>query len=233
MEEPLTVEEIMRGEVDLTESVKEFFQILYGGRSVNLSSRKERLVNSASAGVVYACSEGKLLPGKRISLVVALKSMTGSKSIVNLLNRFGHCISNEKVRRIDIGMESSLTSSNSPFPDQIFKTPELYTALAWDNFDLNLETLSGSDSLHHTHGICYQNILSTIQVPQKITESTYKKRKIKDITLVLKEAREMELPPCRKKPKMSYLEFTKIKITKPESLQMTKHLDYTCMISFK
>ena len=31
--------------------------------------------------------------------------MTGSKSIVNLLNRFGHCISNEKVCRIDIGME--------------------------------------------------------------------------------------------------------------------------------
>ena len=46
---------------------------------------------------------------------------------------------------------------------------------------------------------------------KKITETTCKKRKIKDITLVLKEAREMELPPCRKNPKMSYLEFTKNK----------------------
>ena len=31
---------------------------------------------------------------------------------------------------------------------------------------------------------------------------------------------------------MSYLEFTKIKMTKPESLQITKHLDFPWMISF-
>ena len=42
----------------------------------------------------------------------------------------------------------------------------------------------------------------------------------------------MELPPCRKKSKMSYLELTKLKITKPESLQSTKHLDFMRIISF-
>ena len=31
---------------------------------------------------------------------------------------------------------------------------------------------------------------------------------------------------------MSYLEFTKIKVTKPESLQITKHLDFMWIISF-
>ena len=158
-------------------------------------------MNSTSPDIVnaYACYGGKLLPGKHISLGVVLKSITGSKWVVNLLNRFGHCIINEKVHRIDTGMESSLTSSNSLVPNRITKTPELYTALAWDNFDVNLETLSGADSVHHTYGICYQNISSTIQVPQKITETTCKNRKIKDITSVLKEAREMELPPCRTK----------------------------------
>ena len=50
--------------------------------------------------------------------------------------------------------------------------------------------------------------------------------------MVLREAREMALPPCRKKTKMSYFEFTKIKMTKAESLQITKHLDFTWMISF-
>ena len=43
--------------------------------------------------------------------------MTGSKSVVKLLNRFGHCISNEKVHRTDTGMESSLTSYNSLVPN--------------------------------------------------------------------------------------------------------------------
>ena len=85
---------------------------------------------------------------------------------------------------------------------------------------MNLETLSGTNSVHHTYGICYRNISSTTQVPQKITETTRKKRKIKDITSVLKEAREMELPLCRKKRKMSYLEFTKIKMTKPKLLKV-------------
>ena len=130
------------------------FQILYAGPSGDLSSRKERLVNSTSADVVYACSGGKLLPGKHISLGVALKSMTGNKSVVNLINRFGHCISNEKVYRTDIGMESSLTSNNSLVPDQIVQTPELYTTLAWDNFDVNLEIQSGADPAQYTYGIC-------------------------------------------------------------------------------
>ena len=149
----------MRGEVDPPESVKEFFQILYTGPSGDLSSRKKRLVNSTSADVVYLRSGGKPLPGKHISSGEALKSIRGSKSVVNLLNRFGHCISSEKVRRIDIGMESSLTSSNNLNSDRITKTLGLYTELAWDNFDVNLETLSGDDSVHHTYGICYQNIL--------------------------------------------------------------------------
>ena len=39
--------------------------------------------------------------------------MAGSKSVVSLSKIFGHCISNEKVSRIDTGMETSLTSSNS------------------------------------------------------------------------------------------------------------------------
>ena len=75
LEKPKTVEEIMRGEVDPPESVKEFFQILYAGPSGDLSSRKERHGNFTSADVVYACYGAKHLPGKHISLGVALKSV--------------------------------------------------------------------------------------------------------------------------------------------------------------
>ena len=77
--------------------------------------------------------------------------MRGSKSVVNLLTIFEHCISNEKVRTVDIGMECSLTSINSLVSDRIIKTPELYTTLAWDNYDVNLETLSGDNSVRYTY----------------------------------------------------------------------------------
>ena len=103
-------------------------RIVYVGLFGDLSARKERLLNSTSADVVYACSSGKLLPGKHMFLGVLLKSVTGSILVVNL-NRFGHYISNEKVHKIDIGMESSLTSSNSLCPDQIVKTQGLYTTI--------------------------------------------------------------------------------------------------------
>ena len=60
LEEPITVEEIMRSEVDPPKSVKDFFQIFYAGPFGNLLWRKERHVNSTSADIVCPCSGGKL-----------------------------------------------------------------------------------------------------------------------------------------------------------------------------
>ena len=52
------------------------------------------------------------------------------------------------MRRIDIAMESSLTSGNGLVPDEIIDALELYTALAWDNFNMSIETKSEGDSVH-------------------------------------------------------------------------------------
>ena len=32
------------------------------------------------------------------------------------------------------------------------------TSFAWDNFDINTKAMSGANTIHHTYGICYQNI---------------------------------------------------------------------------
>ena len=98
------------------------------------------------------------MPGKQLSLGVAVKSMTGSRHVVTLLNEFGHCASNETVRRMEMGMESTISESNSIVQSLIEKLPDLCTGLAWDNFNINMETPSGSDTINHTYGICYQNI---------------------------------------------------------------------------
>ena len=84
----------------------------------------------------------------------SIKFMTGSKTVTNLINRFGHCVSYQKVRRIDIGLESTINQSNSFVPDNIKNIANSCIGLAWDNFDINLETLSGENSgensMHHT-----------------------------------------------------------------------------------
>ena len=83
-------------------NLQNFYKILHtGSESGSCSSRKTHLNNSSSADAIFPCSGGKHIPGKHLSLGLALKSMAGSKSVVSLLNRFGHCIGDETVRRMD------------------------------------------------------------------------------------------------------------------------------------
>ena len=91
--------------------------------------------------MVYACSGRRFLPGK-LSLGLSMKSMTGSKTPFTLLNKLGHCASNEKTRRIDNGIESTVSQRDSMLPDKFVKSPNLCTGLVWDNFDVNIQTLS-------------------------------------------------------------------------------------------
>ena len=80
------------------------------------------------------------------------------------MNRYGHCASSETVRRVEMSLESTLNNSDSFIPDSIETKPNLSTGTAWDNFDTNLETPSGADTIHHTYGICYQTIKETDEI---------------------------------------------------------------------
>ena len=79
--------------------------------------------------------------------------------------------------------------------------------LAWNNFDINLETLSGANSIHHTYGICYQNSTpdNSAHIDQQIRIGH--KRKIKDI-INCPPLQKNEVPrPYRKTPKMTVFQF--------------------------
>ena len=138
MQEPLSVDAIMSGEVEIPQSVKDFLLTLYTGSNKEPSKKKQRLVDSTAADMVFSSSGGKLLPGKHIALGMSIKSMTGSKTVTNFLNRFGHCVSNEKVRRIDMGLESTINQTDSLVPNKIQKGKDTSIGTAWDNFDINL-----------------------------------------------------------------------------------------------
>ena len=117
LEEPLNVKKVLTGEEELTNFLKEFFTTLYGGNSSGLSARKERFVDSSAADVRYTCPGRKFLPGKHLSLGLTVKSLTGSKNAVTLLSKFGHSASNEKIWRIDIGIESTISQQDTLLPD--------------------------------------------------------------------------------------------------------------------
>ena len=55
-------------------------------------------------------------------------------------------------------METSIALTTKLRPSNIRKDLKACIGLAWDNLDINLETLSGAGSIHHTYGMCYQNL---------------------------------------------------------------------------
>ena len=153
-----TAENVISGEVAVPKQVNYFFKKLYS-RNKHNSKKKKRLVESSAADAVYCASGSRLLPGKHVGLGLALKSLTGSRRAINLLNRNGHCASNETLRRIDMDMEeSSSVKCSGIVPDGISKQRGKSTGTAWDNLDINMETINGLGTIHHTYGIIYQNI---------------------------------------------------------------------------
>ena len=60
------------------------------------------------------------------------------------------------VGRTDISLESNIHKNEYILLSHIKKEKNLVTGLAWDNF-VNIETLSGANTIHHTYSICYQN----------------------------------------------------------------------------
>ena len=74
------------------------------------SSSKIRRVKSISDDVVFSMTSGRKKPSKHLKLGLAMKSLTGSKKVIELLNHYGHCASYTTIEEL----ETELTfSSNS------------------------------------------------------------------------------------------------------------------------
>ena len=120
----------MEGEVKIPESLKEFYKIFYtGNANEQCSARISHMMEGSSAEAIYACSGGKLIPGKHLTLGLNLKSLTGSKTMVSLLNCLGHCASDEIIRRIDLGLDETLFKTKTLVPSHIIRKSNLSSGL--------------------------------------------------------------------------------------------------------
>ena len=211
-----SVDTIMKGEVSIPENVNFFFRKLYNGDEGTVSAQKQRLIDSSSADAVDCCSGTKLLPGKHIVHALTLKSMTGSKRLVTLEQHNGHCTSNETVRRVEMGLEEGILFQEDVnyVPDGVLKQPGLCVGMAWDNFDINIETLNGLGTIHHTYGIVYQNISSTVTEVACIPTHRNSRRRFSKVSC---NAKKDTIEPYYKRPKISEHEFTSQEFLPPAS----------------
>ena len=85
-------------------------------------------------------------------------NMTGSKSVVIIINHFCHGITYTELEELQTAMaESHLSQNNADdiyLPSNI--NPAQRVSLCFDNSDINEETLTGSGTTHCTNGIAIQ-----------------------------------------------------------------------------
>ncbi|CAH0562925.1 unnamed protein product [Brassicogethes aeneus] len=156
----MTADDLIKGESTTPKAVHIFYKTLLSGASRRRkeSSKCKRIVESLADNSIYAVSNGKIKPSKHITLGMALKSLTSSKKVVNLVNKFGHCCSYTVIEELETEATFVSTSRTQICPADITKTPNLLTGVAFDNFDRFVDTLTGKDTLHDTVGIIFQNI---------------------------------------------------------------------------
>ena len=61
-------------------------------------------------------------------------------TVSSSVKRFGRCVEDKLMRRIDISLESSVIKNEQVLPSHTKKEKHLVSGLAWDNFDINILT---------------------------------------------------------------------------------------------
>ena len=117
-----------------------------------------RHILSVGQDLVYIASKGKCKTPKHVSVGVAMHQMTQSKDVIQILNRYGHCVSYDEVLRIDTSWADwQLGENRTLVPANM--VPGKITRGAGDNFNRATQSLHGD---HHdvVNMVLYQEIKS-------------------------------------------------------------------------
>lgn len=114
-----------------------FFRTVIGGmqsepRSAHSEDVIERKAVASASDAVFNCTRGTVCPWKHQSLGLGLGTLTGSKSLLTILNRFGHCISYDEVKRLETEMAYTCSDSGCETPAGL----NLHSNLATGNVNL-------------------------------------------------------------------------------------------------
>lgn len=153
----LDTDELDKGECDVPKWLNVFWKYALGGPRIKYQTTDEidRVSSAFSQDSIFSIHNGKISPRKHIMLGMAVKSITGGRLVVDILNRLDYCISYTKVLEFETSAAYSCAAKKQLCPSGIIPTSTLSSGVAWDNYDRYVETSSGKDTLHDT---VYQDI---------------------------------------------------------------------------
>ncbi len=228
-----SLERVVNGDADPPYIVKTFFRVLLTGddKEDSCSDRITRLVNSASDDAVFNTTRANIKPAKHMCVGMGIKSLTGSKRVIDIINRYGSCISYSVAEEIETDIAFAISEKGQALPDGMMKLAGLGTGLAWDNYDENAETLSGAGTVHDTVGICIQDVIDAPPIIEEEQSGTVEEIQDRKQRKRLFDKKECHLQPYYKKPKMSRFAFRKQKVPRPVNLTDMHYRDLLWMMS--
>ena len=150
--------------------------------------------------VVLNATSGKKKPRKHLELGINLKRFTGSRRILEIMNRLGHCASYHTVEEVETTLTAEAEKEGKSLPQGLkpFRGSRLGTA--WDNFNRFVESLNRKNTLHDTVRIAFQRRPEDPSFSQAEEARTYialkrKRKRAYDPTGI-------EIEPYRKKLKL-------------------------------
>ena len=96
------------------------------------SASKIRRAESLAADTVFSMTNGRKKLSKYLKLGIAVKSMTGSKKLIGMLSRYGHCVSYPTTEELETKLMFIVTSASKISPPDLVPDSSLTYGIAFD-----------------------------------------------------------------------------------------------------
>ena len=145
------------------------------------SSQVSNFAESFSQDVLFAVSRGNFLTAKHVLTGCGIHSLTGQKLPISILAKQGHSVTYDTVCDI----ETSRAELTRVFQKEGASLPlqpkddssTVPTFFWWDNFDQNIESMTGHGTIHTTHGEAFQEHCPSSIVRDETRSLTRSKRR--------------------------------------------------------
>jgi hypothetical protein len=159
---PPSEDEFLENETAIPTVTKTLLERILSKREKK-SAKVQRLVSSIGQDLLYHVNNGQKRTSKHATLSFSVKRKTGSKIVIQWLNKFGHGMSYDDVLVLETGLatEKSKNQDHRSFTPAVIQ-PSTFVTFVWDNNDINPESLRGI-SMHCTNGIIVQLNTGVVQ----------------------------------------------------------------------
>ena len=103
-------------------------------------------------------TNGQIKPSKHITFGSALKSLSSSKKIVNIVYRYGHICSYDVTQNLETEGTYTVSGTDTRCSSEVLREKGIRTVCVFDIFDRFVDSVSGKVTMNDTVGIVIQDL---------------------------------------------------------------------------